>query len=72
MSNSICSSRVPNIHADGYRETTRGPLRVHTRNNQQISQRPKIQAVYILRELLLDRECLETDGALGKSFPRYL
>ena len=71
MSNSICSSRVPNIHTDRNSPTTRDPLRVHTRNNQQISQRPKIQAVYILRELLQDGECNNTNG-VGKSFPRYL
>ena len=70
MSNSICSSHVPNIHPDPNHTTTRDPLRVHTRNNQQISQRPKIQAVYILRELLQDGEC--NTNCVGKSFPRYL
>ena len=70
MSNSICSSRVPNTHPDPNQTATRVPLRVHTRNDQQISQRPKIQAVYILRELLQDRE--RNTDRIGESFPRYL
>ena len=69
MSNSISSPRVPNIHPDRDCSTSRDPLRVHTRNNQQISQRPKIQAVYILRELVQDGEW---NTSVGQSFPRYL
>ena len=72
MSNSIRSPRVPNIHSDPDCSTTRDPLRVHTRNNQQISQRPKIQAVYKLRELVQDGECHPKTNSVRQSFPRYL